>query len=38
MGAFMEMWERAMVTHHLNLLDQGGILSYFPEINGFCQA
>lgn len=37
MSAFLEMWETAMVTHHLNLLDQGGILAYFPEINGFCR-
>lgn len=35
MGPFLEMWDTAMFFHHLNLLDQGGILSYFPELKEF---
>ena len=38
MRSFLDMWDTAMFAHHLNLINQGGILSYFPELKKFSRS
>ena len=38
MRSFLDMWDTAMFTHHLALLNQGGIMSYFPELKNFSRS
>lgn len=32
MRSFLNMWDRAMVTHHEELIQQGGLVRFFPEL------
>ena len=35
MRTFLDMWDEAMFQHHETLLNQGGLLSFFPELSAF---
>lgn len=34
MRLFLDMWDRAMLDHHISLIEKGGIRKFFPKIAG----